>query len=268
MIQALAPRNGRAGFSLLDAGIAGDLPAVGHLSTLKITSWSMFPTIHKGDVIQVGPADRITAGDVVVFHHTGEIVCHRITGIGPGDGIRTQGDQATGQDPPIRRQDILGRVTAVVRGDRRFAPAEVPRPSAAGVLRMNMDLFITQAREQLLGWALTGLAFLKQRSVIRNLAAGALKKHVRFYVGVPAPVRLVQAYCFVTLHEIAPGACPSGDLIVLARLGRHPLGTLHPASGELRVRRLAAGLGLEECLRDAQRHLQSVQATTAMPSCP
>ena len=255
MIQTPAPSNGRAGFSLLDAGIAGDLPAVSHLSTLKITSWSMFPTIHKGDVIEVGPPNQVATGDVVVFLQMGALVCHRVVGIGAIDRIHTQGDQATGQDPPIRRQDILGRVTTVVRGDRRFAPAEIPQALASGVLRMNMDLYIAQAREHLLGWALTGLAFLKRRAVIRNLAAGALKKHVRFYVGARAPVRLLQAYCFVPLHEIAPGACPSGDLIILARLGRHPLGTFHPASGELHVRRLAAGLGLEACLRDAQRHL-------------
>lgn len=267
MIHTLRSNNGQARFSLLDAGIAGDLLTMGHLATLTIVSWSMFPTICKGDVIEVGPAEQITAGDIVVFHHAGTLVCHRVVGIGTGGDIRTQGDQATGQDPPIRRQDILGRVTVVIRGSRRFPPAAIPETSFADVSRMRLDLLLTTFRNSLHDAALAGAAFLKRRAWFRNIASRILKRYVRFDIGIRAPIRLVQAYRFLPFHEIPPDACPSGDLLIMARLGRHPLGTLNPASDEMHVRRIAAGMGLEECLHAVRRRLQSAQATTTVPIC-
>lgn len=255
MIHALKSNDGSAGFSLLDVGLAGDLPAVVHLSTLTITSWSMFPTIHKGDAIEVGPTDPITAGDVVVFHHAGTLVCHRVVDIGPGDDIHTQGDQARGQDPPIRRQDILGKVTVVIRGRRRFQPTVAPETSATAAFRMRTDLFQSSLRARLHDAALAGVAFLKQRAWFRNIATRILKKYVRFDIGIRAPIRSVQAYHFTPTDERPPDAGHADGLIILARLGRHSLGTLNPASGEMRVRRIAAELGLEERLRDAWRQL-------------
>lgn len=258
MIRTLSSNNGRTRFSLLDAGIAGDLPTVGHLSALKIVSWSMFPTIHKGDVIEVGPAEQIAAGDVVVFYLAGMLICHRVVGISAGDDICTQGDQATGQDPPIRRQDILGKVTAVIRGGRRFPPTVAPEASVADVFRMRMDLFLSTLQARLHGAALASAAFLKRRAWVRQMATLVLNKYVRFDIGIRAPIRLVQAYRFVHFQEILHGSCSSDDLIVMVRLGRYPLGTLNSASGELCVRRIAAGLGLEECLHDVRRQMQSV----------
>jgi len=261
MIQTLGPSNGRAGFSLLDVGLAGDLPSVSHLSTLTITSWSMFPAIHKGDAIEVGPVDQIMDGDVVVFHSMGELVCHRVVGLGAGGDIRTQGDQATGQDPPLRRQDILGKVTAVIRNGRRFPPTVAPAASAADVFGMWMDLFLGALRARLHDAALAGAAFLKRRTWVRIIATRILGKYVQYDVGVRVPIRLVQAYRFVPLREIPPDACPSSDLLVLARLGRHPLGTFDPVSGEMRIRRVAAGLGLEESLRNLNHRLQSARTS-------
>jgi signal peptidase I len=258
MIQTLNPESLNARFSLSDILPAAGLPHVGHLFCLKITSWSMFPAIHKGDVIEVGPIDRIAAGDVVVFHHTGELVCHRVIDIGPGDDIHTQGDQATRHDPPIRRQDILGTVTVVIRRHRRFPPAVVPATSFTGVFRMRMDLLLTTLLNRLHDAVLNSAAFLKRRVWVRHIATRALRSALRFDIGIRAPIRLVQAYRFVPFHRIPPDAGASGDVIILARLGRYPLGTLNSASGELCVRRIAAGLGLEECLHDVRRQMQSV----------
>jgi signal peptidase I len=262
MIHTLRPNDGDAGFSLLEAGLAGDLPVVSHLSTLTITSWSMFPTIHKGDAIEVGPADPITAGDIVVFHHAGILVCHRVVGTDAGGDIRTQGDQATGQDPPVPRQDILGKVTAVIRRGRRFPPTVAPEASATDVFSMRMDLFLGTLRARLHDAAWAGAAFLKRRAWVRQLAMLVLNKYVRFDIGIRAPIRLVQAYRFLPFQEIPHGSCFSDDLIVLAHLGGHPLATFDPASGKVRIRRIAAGLGLEESLHNLNHRLQSARAST------
>lgn len=270
MIQTLGPSYGRAGFSLLDVGIAGDLPTVGHLSTLKITSWSMFPAIHKGDVIEVGPADQVLPGDIVVFQHIGTLVCHRVTSVGAGGEIYTKGDQADRPDPPIPQRDILAKVTAIMRGGQNVSPAPLRDPPIASLVRMKADLFLTNVRERLLSLALRTVALLKQVPWVRDVGAIALRKLVRFSVGVRAPIRSLEAYRFIPLGRwhgghgdgFPPECHAANALVFMAHLGGHPLATFDPASGKVSIRRIAAGLGLEESLRNWNHRLQSARAST------
>ncbi len=273
MIHLLDPGIGST-FPIADVVSAEDFPRVGNVFSFTVASWSMFPTIQKGDVLVMEPPDQVRVGDVVVVPLIGALVCHRVKGFGGGDEVYTQGDSADAPDQPIRRHDLLGTVTTIARGRRRFAPAPIPLPSLAGLLRMRTDLFLTRVRERLASWALRGIALLKERPVIRNWASFMLNKRVRFYLGIRAPVRSVPAYRFgiipgLTLEDCSVEALPkeckvTDDLIFLARLGRHALGTFHPASGELRLRRAATGLGLEEYFRVLKQNIAAARATSAI----
>jgi hypothetical protein len=221
----------------------------------------MFPTIRKGDVLTIEAADRVEVGDVVVFPLLDAIVCHRVKSIGEDGRIHTQGDAANRPDAPIQRQDILGKVTEIIRGHDRLVPAPVPHPSPAGLMRMKIDFFQMRLRELLLGWGSKSLAFLKRRALVRLLAARVLKRYVRFYLGVRAPLQSIQAYRFLPLPKTGHGDKLDGpllldfdgasDVLIQARLGRHRLGAWHPSTGTMRIRQAAAGLGLEDSLRAA-----------------
>lgn len=261
MIHTFSPDNRHAEFSLLDLGVAGDLSAAGHFHTMGTTGWSMFPAIHKGDAIEVGPADSLAVGDVVVFHQEGSLVCHRVVDIGASGDVRTQGDHANGQDPPVRHQDILGKVTMVIRGSHRFPPAAVAGTRFSDACAMRLDLRLTAFRNSLHDTTLSVAAFLKRRAWCRAMALRILKKCVRVDVGICAPIRLVKAYRFLPFHKMRPDMGSSGDLIIRARLGRHPIGTFHPASGALHLRRLATGLGLEDWFRDLGAHVRDCDQT-------
>jgi len=232
-----------------------DLPSLAPLTRLRVTSWSMFPTLLKGDVIEVAPPDGVRPGDIVVFRRADMLVCHRLTGLGPGE-VRTQGDHARAPDPPVPRHELLAKVTAVIRGRRRLSTAPPARAPLASLARMQLDLLWTSARTRVLAGILTAVALVKRVGWMRRALGAALARLVHLSAGVRAPLRSIDAYRFVALGPLSrsprgfrPATLPRGDVILVASLAGHPLATLEGATGALHVRRAAAGLGLEERLR-------------------
>jgi len=269
MIQTLTPGHFNVRFSLVDILPATGLSHVGHLFCFKVTSWSMFPTILKGDVINIGPPDQIRPGDVVVFRQLGALVCHRATDLGADGEIYTRGDHADGPGTPIPHRDILAKVTAIMRGGQGVSLALLRDPPIAGLVQMNTDLFLTAARECLMSLALRTAAWCKRVPWIRDAVAAVLRRLVRFSVGIRAPIRSLEAYRFMPLGgwhgghgDGFPAECRTvNELVFMAHLGCHPLATFDPVSGEVRIRRVAAGLGLEEYLRNLNHRLQSAHAS-------
>jgi signal peptidase I len=268
MIHILDPGISDSTFPILDVVPAEDFPRASHAFSLRVASWSMYPTILKGDRLIMDPPDQVQPGDIVVFPFMDTLVCHRVIGI-ENDIVHTQGDSVDTQDRPVRMQEVLGKVATILRGPRRFAPASAPRPSHAVLAQKKMDVFWIRLREQLTTWTLTVLAFLKRRTPVRMLAVFVLTRYVRFYLGVRVPVQSVQAYRFMPLPKVAHGGILVGplptdfhatsDMLIQARLGCHRLGTFHPASNTMHVRRAAAGLGLEEYFHSLNQMMQLPQ---------
>ena len=97
----------------------------GERHTIPITGISMSPTIQDGDRVLVahGPAG-VRRGDVVVFWRDGRLVAHRVLCIQRGDAgltFVTKGDSASHLDPLVSADEIVGRVLAVERNDRRMS---------------------------------------------------------------------------------------------------------------------------------------------------
>ena len=118
---------------------------------LRAVGGSMLPTVWPGDLLHVRGYDATKAlpGDIVVFKRDGRLVTHRVVEVRSQEsGVRsreqppmtrhptplltfvTRGDRVRHNDAPISRHEILGRVSAIERGSRRFSP----RQSAAGRL--------------------------------------------------------------------------------------------------------------------------------------
>jgi hypothetical protein len=78
----------------------------------------MMPTLQVEDGLELGSAKDLHIGDLIVFRHQSLLICHRILQI-DDDRLSTRGDAARGLTEEISRSDVVGRVTAIVRGGIR-----------------------------------------------------------------------------------------------------------------------------------------------------
>jgi Peptidase S24-like len=86
---------------------------------------SMVPTIFPGDILFVerDPLARLRPGHVVLALREGRFFAHRVvrlTALGGAPRVITRGDALRKDDPAFFHQEVLGRVTAVVRGLKRI----------------------------------------------------------------------------------------------------------------------------------------------------
>jgi hypothetical protein len=102
---------------------------------------SMVPTLFPEDILIVRheAARNARCGDVVLCFRAGRFCAHRLVEKleeGGRFSFVTRGDALTENDPPLAESELLGRVTAVVRGRKVIELGGRPA-----------------ARELLLGWA-------------------------------------------------------------------------------------------------------------------
>ncbi len=112
-----------------------DLLGGGMSIELPVTGGSMSPCIRDADVVTLAPiGDRVCLGDVVAFPRPdGRLVIHRVVARRE-QRLRTRGDAASGPDPWIDRQSLIGRIEKVTRHGRRARPGLGPARSLIAVL--------------------------------------------------------------------------------------------------------------------------------------
>jgi hypothetical protein len=85
---------------------------------------SMAPLIRSGDFVLVDPGfENIHRGHIVVFNTGHGLITHRVISIineESGPRYVTKGDSRLWPDPHFSATDIIGRVSAVKRGDRQL----------------------------------------------------------------------------------------------------------------------------------------------------
>jgi hypothetical protein len=110
------------------------------------TGWSMLPTVWPGDtlVVERVTPDQVQVGEVVLVGRDRRLCAHRLVsrveGSGNSDWIAprfvtprfitaqfiTQGDAMSAPDRPVSENELLGRVTSVIRAGKFIAlPAEM-----------------------------------------------------------------------------------------------------------------------------------------------
>ena len=108
---------------LFVVGVAGAIYAIPQVladtlnsdnPTLTVISYSMYPTLNRGDLILVKGVtpEEIQVGTVVVFRHKGGLAVHRVVRL-KGETIITRGDANLEEDDPITYDDIVGRVPSI-----------------------------------------------------------------------------------------------------------------------------------------------------------
>ena len=95
---------------------------------LPVNGSSMLPCLWPGDVLAVRHQElaEIQPGQVVVFQRDAKLVVHRVIRQLHREGstvLITRGYRRWRPDAPVTADELLGRVEAVERGDRRFEPA-------------------------------------------------------------------------------------------------------------------------------------------------
>ena len=72
----------------------------------------MLPTISQDDAVLAMKLDQsnvhnITTGDIIVYFHEGEKICHRVYEVYPGEGFHTKGDARSAPDTyMVKYEDI------------------------------------------------------------------------------------------------------------------------------------------------------------------
>jgi hypothetical protein len=109
----------------LKCELAGEVLRSSGRLRLRVTGWSMLPTVMPADILIVeNVPGKIRRGDIVLFHRDQRIFAHRVVST-PVEGsghIVTQGDGMPRPDPPVAVSELLGRVSQIVRNGRCLEP--------------------------------------------------------------------------------------------------------------------------------------------------
>ena len=94
---------------------------------LAVTGSSMLSSIWPGDILEVRRQNtaEICPGEVVLFERDGRLLAHRVVEKMGGPErtlLVTRGDGLRASDWPVSPEELLGRVTAILRGGRRIKP--------------------------------------------------------------------------------------------------------------------------------------------------
>ena len=134
---------GPANLNALKCELAGEVLRSSGSLRLRVTGWSMLPTIWPGDtlVVEYAASSDVLDGDVVVFSNGRRFVAHRVVKktSGPGDSmVQTQGDALSLPDSPVAHDELLGKVSFIVRNGKLVKPARslrLPERAVAAMFR-------------------------------------------------------------------------------------------------------------------------------------
>ncbi|NOS76358.1 MAG: S26 family signal peptidase [Nitrospira sp.] len=254
MIVTLTPRTAaRFAGSALPENCQG--PALQHLQIPRVASWSMYPTLCKGDRLELGPAEPLHVGDLVVFRKPFGLVCHRLVAR-QAQVLFTKGDANSGAPEPVMLRDVLGIVVAVVRGSTRVITADLATLAPPPPWRRIIDHLsvITLDRSRQGVHRLIRLAL--QSSWLGGYLAGRMVRWATIECVTASPVQsfheaLVPTPTAPPIHQ---NGRPDPLMILGIRLGPVWLGTFHQPTERLDIRPILAGTRLEFTLREALRH--------------
>lgn len=174
--------------------------------SLRVASWSMFPTLRKGDRLEIGPADAITVGELLLYEAAGGLCCHRVVARREAQWI-VRGDAMVGEGERIDAGAIRGKVIRIHRGRVPVSPESPPAVTLVAHLYRWGDLRL---------------------DVCRNSVRLALRRLLRWITSQPA----IERHLLARLR-FAMGPTPS---LVEARIGRLVLASLHRPSGTIVAR--------------------------------
>lgn len=264
MIQRLTPAPEQNG-SLAAQLLRHDPARIGRTLTLRVTGRSMFPALRRGDVVELAPPGQLVGGELVLFHHRGALVCHRVIAVLPDGSVRTQGDNGQRDGELVGGTDVLGRVARVRRRGRSMDPRCLARGARSSLVVTAVRGWRDSVHERVVRALTETLVGLTRLGPVQSLVGRIATRMVSFAIGIPAPLASVRAYAVVALRPCPDREALIRDLanareqeaILFARLGARSLGSLNLRTGETRIGRIGSLLGIDADLHEIGQALKS-----------
>lgn len=107
---------------------------------LRCDGRGMGRILPRGSLVEVRPVgvEELRVGDVVAYHYAGRCLCHRMIRR-VGRQVVLKGDTRLSADPPVPRDQIIGRVTRVIYSGARIVPLDTPRQRRWAALRARLS---------------------------------------------------------------------------------------------------------------------------------
>jgi signal peptidase I len=116
--------------------LAGEVLRSSGVLRLQVTGWSMLPAVWPGDtlVLECVTSDDVSVGDIVLFGRDRRLFAHRVVKKETrNSGTLTRGDAMPAPDPVVCKDELLGRVSFILRNGRCIAPSRSLRFSERAI---------------------------------------------------------------------------------------------------------------------------------------
>jgi signal peptidase I len=113
----------------LKCELAGEVLRSSGTLRLKVMGWSMLPSVWPGDtlVIERANSNTVSEGDIVLFGRDRRLFAHRVVTKSIYDGnerVVTRGDAMPAPDSPVSQDELLGKVSFILRNGRCIEPSK------------------------------------------------------------------------------------------------------------------------------------------------
>jgi len=120
--------------------LAGEVLRAWGTLRLRVTGWSMLPAVWPGDTLVVESASigEVREGDIVLCGRNRRVCAHRVVKKLDRSTFLTRGDAMRQPDPVVHSQELLGRVSHIVRDGKRAAVRRrrgIPERAIATIVR-------------------------------------------------------------------------------------------------------------------------------------
>lgn len=112
----------------LKCELAGEVLRSSGTLRLQVNGWSMLPSVWPGDTLVVERANSsaVSKGDIVLFGRNQRLFAHRVVAKRSHEGdlrVVTRGDAMPTPDLPVSEDELLGKVSLIVRDGRCIEPS-------------------------------------------------------------------------------------------------------------------------------------------------
>ena len=125
------PQTAARDLNALKCELAGEVLRSSGSLRLRVTGWSMLPTVMPGDTLLIDRihSGTVSEGDIVLYGRDRRFFVHRVVAKGEPQKAEfvTRGDAMSSNDPPVPESDLLGRVSYILRNGKCIEPRRTMR---------------------------------------------------------------------------------------------------------------------------------------------
>lgn len=104
--------------------LGAELLASGITVRIKVSGFSMYPTMRPGDIVEISPVEPgvpLEPGVIIAIKRETDFIVHRFLGYAEVAGVMVviaRGDSNEHVDRPVPSERVAGRVVTIIRGNK------------------------------------------------------------------------------------------------------------------------------------------------------